>query len=91
MSNNYPEHEKLKAQEIAHVIVQSFLEFLEMEGKFIGEWNPETLKSEAIQISAKERDQLIAKYFGVDYDKFNAEKEAMYQELVNAQRSSDNG
>lgn len=69
----YPEHDKLSALNGANNIVGDFIEWLSEEGFILA-------KSEDkydLFPASETRDQLIAKYFGIDPKRLEAEKVAM--------------
>ena len=77
--SEYPQHDKLKNCENEHSIVCSFIEWLEGHKEMgIAEWDDGQYWPVA---GGRKIERLIAEFFGIDYESFMKEKEAMYEEL----------
>jgi hypothetical protein len=70
---DYPEHQKIMDNKEAHEAICAFVEWLEYHDRYAicerygGVWDP----------ISRGLSQVIAEYFGIDYDKFQNEKEQM--------------
>lgn len=71
---DYPEHEKIKALGGANQIVGDFIEWLSANDYVIARYEGDMLYP-----AYHGRDKLIAKCFGIDTDKLEAEKVAMLE------------
>ena len=72
----YPEHEKQSKIIDKSQVVGEFLEWLEQEGMFVGEWS----EGERY-ITDGGTNKLLARYFDIDLDKIDDEKRQMIEEL----------
>lgn len=92
MDVKYPQHEKLKDCSIAHEVIVEFLEWLDDHPKFgIAEWIPDPEIGKPGKLSDHSRweanltgtkmARLIAEFFDIDYDAFEAENVAMLNEV----------
>jgi len=79
-----PEHEKLEALDGKNNVVGSFLEWLEIQGYGICKAN----EHGRLVPSHKRPHDWLAKYFEIDRDKLEAEKQALlkYVRAVNAEK-----
>ena len=81
-AKRWPEHEKLaRVQDDADTIAE-FLEWLERSSMFVAEWvkYPEYVDDRGMPIRLN-REQLLARYFGVDLDQVEREKREMLQDI----------
>lgn len=69
----YPEHEKQSKIIDKSQVVGEFLEWLEQEGMFVGEWSTD--------ITYYYTNKLLARYFDINLDKIDDEKRQMIEEL----------
>lgn len=70
-----PQHDTLALHRDEHRAICEFLEWLSGVGRFVGEWND---AGRAEPLTSRE---LIAEFFGIDEEAFEAEKEAMLQQM----------
>lgn len=78
MSDEYPEHEKLKAKEREALTIGSFIDFLSEQGWEIAEWNDEAERLWSIR---KRPEEIIGLYLRIDPKKLEAEKQAMLKAI----------
>jgi hypothetical protein len=81
--HEYPEHEKLARISDQSQRLGEFLEWAEEKGWHLAEWQDEIDYMLPIHLK---KDQVLARYFGIDLDRLHAEKDAMYQALSEAAR-----
>lgn len=75
MAREYPEHEKLNMVEAEHDAVVAFVEWLTHQDYVISHFN----SGEGL-FTDREKAELIARYFGIDYDACQKESAAWLQE-----------
>lgn len=78
MSQQYPQHEKVKAIKHLSQSVHEFMEFLFKKGIHLAE---ET-RNGRLEHSNERHDDLIAEFFEIDLKEFHKEKDRMYEEMV---------
>lgn len=74
----YPEHEKLKALNGANQTVGDFLSWLTEEGYVIAQFDDLT---DELFVPYSSIESLLARFFGIDQDRLEAEKQAMLAQL----------
>lgn len=90
-AKKYPEHAKLRAIKDKSQVVGDFLTWLGEHDMFIGEQLPDETDRDGdtwpgdIVRASKRTEQLLAEFFEIDRDRLSQEKDAMLQELVDAQ------
>jgi hypothetical protein len=84
LMSKYPQHEKLKARQAERDLIADFIDYL------IHDPNEEIAivnvkrGGEVGSVTTEDIQRLIAGYFDIDFRAFQAEKEAMYEELCEA-------
>lgn len=75
--SNYPEHDKLSARKAEHEVLTDFLSWLDSQSRYVvGQW----IVDDIDELSDREREEMLAKYLGVNRNAFMVEKNAMLEE-----------
>ena len=77
MSTHYPEHEKLEKVAPESQIISDFLEWLPSQKILLGQYAEYDMMAPAFL----SKEKLLAKYFGIDLTRLEAEKRAMLDTL----------
>lgn len=102
--SKYPLHEKLKAHERESFVLSSFLDMLDERGIWLGQYHTHTdecyeddestrtcgaSEERLYTYGVPTKEQLIGFYLDIDPKALSAEKEAMYAELVAANKQRE--
>lgn len=77
----YPEHHRLSLVKEEADVISAFLEWLEVNERFLGEWDDEG----NCQPWYKHNAHVLAEYFDIDLNKITEEKNRLLEKVDNAQ------
>lgn len=83
---DYPEHEKLKKVKHTSQAIGEFLEWLSTQGLTVCETyrNPDSLRDGEYFPATSSTNALLARFFEIDLEKIEKEKQAMLEEMRKA-------
>jgi hypothetical protein len=83
----YPEHNKLTVRRADRDAIADFLDWTDSQSRYVvGQWVGAAGHEEFMPLGDNERAVMIGKYLGIDRDALMAEKDAMLEDIREANR-----